>query len=100
MLALGESLLGLRPRPGLASPGESDSGPLDPLCGCYVCRSFTKSYLRHLYRAGEISALIYNTYHNLHFMNTFMNDIRNSIAGGTFDEAYNKWEAIYGNGDI
>ncbi|MBN2160616.1 MAG: tRNA guanosine(34) transglycosylase Tgt [Spirochaetes bacterium] len=83
-----------------SSAVESDSGPLDPGCGCYVCRSFTKSYLRHLYRAGEISALIYNTYHNLYFMNTFMNEIRESIAGGRFAEAYNKWDAVYGNGDI
>ena len=79
---------------------ESDQAPLDEACGCYVCRTYSRSYLRHLFRAGEISALIYNTYHNLYFMNAFMSDIRKSIAGGAFESTYNKWKAIYENGDI
>jgi queuine tRNA-ribosyltransferase len=79
---------------------EFDQTPLDENCGCYVCRSFTRSYLRHLFRAGEISALIYNTYHNLYFMNAFMKEIRESIDGGMFQAACRKWERIYGNGDI
>jgi queuine tRNA-ribosyltransferase len=83
-----------------SSACESDLSPLDERCGCYVCRNYSRAYLRHLYRVGEISALIYNTYHNLYFMNTFMNEIRESIAGGVFDAAYRKWDALYGNGDI
>ncbi len=79
---------------------ESDSSPLDPACGCYVCRTYSRAYLRHLFRSGEISALIYNTYHNLYFMKAFMNDIRESIVGGFFPEEYRKWEALYGNNDI
>ena len=79
---------------------EFDFAPLDEKCGCYVCRNFTRAYLRHLFRAGEISALIYNTYHNLYFMNTFMMEIRESITGGVFETAYRKWERVYGNGDI
>ena len=76
---------------------ESDFAPLDDRCGCYVCRSFTRSYLRHLYKAGEITALIYNTYHNLFFMNSFMADIRKSITSGGFPELYDKWERLYRN---
>ncbi len=79
---------------------EADLSPLDETCGCYVCRNYSRAYLRHLFRVGEISALIYNTYHNLYFMNSFMNEIRKSIAGGAFDAEYRKWEALYGNGDI
>ena len=78
---------------------ESDLSPLDPACGCYVCRTYSRAYLRHLFRSGEISALIYNTHHNLHFMNSFMREIRESIAGGFFTDVYRRWEALYG-GDI
>ena len=76
---------------------ESDQGPLDARCGCYVCRNFSRSYLRHLYKAGEISALIYNTYHNLFFMKSFMDEIGKSIGEGTFEETYERWNRIYGD---
>jgi queuine tRNA-ribosyltransferase len=78
---------------------ETDQAPLDEACGCYVCRTYTRSYLRHLFRAGEISALIYNTHHNLFFMNSFMNEARKSIAAGDFESTYNKWKTIYENRD-
>ncbi|MBP7585377.1 MAG: tRNA guanosine(34) transglycosylase Tgt [Spirochaetes bacterium] len=74
---------------------EKDFSPLDPDCGCYVCRNFTKAYLRHLYRAGEIAALIYNTHHNLAFMKRFMDDIRTSIVAGNFPEERARWEKVY-----
>lgn len=76
---------------------ESDQAPLDAHCACYVCRTFSRSYLRHIYKAGEISALIYNTYHNLYFMKSFMEEIRTSIGNGTFEETYERWLRIYGN---
>ncbi|OHD62822.1 MAG: tRNA guanosine(34) transglycosylase Tgt [Spirochaetes bacterium RBG_13_51_14] len=79
-----------------SSAYEFDQSPLDESCGCYVCRNYTRSYLRHLYKAGEISALIYNTFHNLYFMNAFMNEVRESIAGGAFEVTYDKWERLYG----
>ena len=44
--------------------------PLDPECGCYTCKTFTRSYLRHLYVAGELSALRLFTLHNLTFYQT------------------------------
>ena len=74
---------------------ESDFTPLDPDCTCYVCKTFTKAYLRHIFKMGEISALIYNTYHNLHFMKMFLDEIRNSIINGSFDQINNKWHAVY-----
>jgi queuine tRNA-ribosyltransferase len=74
---------------------EKDFSPLDPDCSCYVCGNFTRSYLRHLFKAGEISSLIYNTYHNLFFMKRFMEEIRSSISEGTFDEVEKRWLAVF-----
>ena len=74
---------------------ESDFSPLDEKCSCYVCRNFSKAYLRHLFRMDEIAALIYNTYHNLWFMKSFMTEVRESIASGTFPDTVRKWDAMY-----
>jgi queuine tRNA-ribosyltransferase len=73
-----------------------DESPLDPGCECFVCRNYSKAYLRHIFRAGEIAALVYNTYHNLWFMKQFMLSIRTSIDEGRFPEAYKKWKDLYG----
>ncbi|MDE2297520.1 MAG: tRNA guanosine(34) transglycosylase Tgt, partial [Burkholderiales bacterium] len=43
-----------------------DPGPLDPACGCRVCRRYSRAYLRHLHQSGEILASQLNTHHNLH----------------------------------
>jgi queuine tRNA-ribosyltransferase len=64
-----------------------DHRPVQADCTCYTCRTFTRAYLRHLYRAGEISALRLGTIHNVHFMQELMRNLRASIAAGTF-EAY------------
>jgi queuine tRNA-ribosyltransferase len=74
---------------------EKDFSPLDADCSCYVCRTFTRAYLRHIFKAGEISSLIYNTYHNLFFMKKFMDEIRSSINDGSFDEVEKKWLRIF-----
>jgi queuine tRNA-ribosyltransferase len=55
-------------------------------CGCYTCHTFSRAYLRHLYKAGEISALRLGTIHNVFFVTELMRQIRGAIAGGTFDE--------------
>ncbi|MDA3899516.1 MAG: tRNA guanosine(34) transglycosylase Tgt [Spirochaetes bacterium] len=75
---------------------EKDFTPLDPDCGCYVCRNFTKSYLRHIFRVGEISALIYNTHHNLSYMKKLMLRIRESIENDTFNELRSEIQRTYG----
>jgi len=74
---------------------ERDFSPLDDECPCYVCRNFSRAYLRHLFKAGEIAALIYNTYHNLVFMKRFMDEIRMSIEAGSFRQLMERWERIY-----
>jgi queuine tRNA-ribosyltransferase len=63
-----------------------DHRPVQEDCTCYTCRSFTRAYLRHLYKAGEISALRLGTIHNVHFMLSLMSDLRAAIRSGTLDE--------------
>lgn len=63
---------------------KEDAAPPDPECDCYVCRNFSRAYLRHLFIAGEINAAVLNTYHNVHYYIKLMEKIRNSIAQDTF----------------
>lgn len=64
---------------------EDDSGPLDPECGCQVCRNYSRAYLRHIYRAGEILASQLNTYHNLYYFLDLMRRMREAIQANSFD---------------
>jgi len=61
-----------------------DQSPLDPECSCYVCRTFSRAYLRHLFRCGEILSARLNTHHNLHYYLNLMSDAREAIAAGKF----------------
>ena len=61
---------------------QTDLGPIDPVCGCYTCRNYTRSYLRHLDRCNEILGSRLNTIHNLHFYLDLMRTIRGAIAEG------------------
>ena len=61
-----------------------DRLPIDPECGCYVCRNYSRAYLRHLFRAGEILASRLNTWHNLHYYLSLMADARQAIANDRF----------------
>ena len=65
---------------------EVDDAPLDPNCGCHTCRSFSKGYLRHLFKAGEMLAMRLGVIHNLYFYNNLMREIRESIDEGRFGE--------------
>jgi len=62
-----------------------DKQPLDPQCECFVCRRYTRSYLRHLFIAGEMLAGILATYHNLYFYLDTMRRIRQSIVFENFE---------------
>jgi queuine tRNA-ribosyltransferase len=63
-----------------------DDGPVDPACGCYTCRTFSRAYLSHLYRAGEMTAATLNTLHNLSFYLDTMSRIREAISFGRFED--------------
>jgi queuine tRNA-ribosyltransferase len=65
---------------------ERDAQPIDPACGCTTCRNFTRAYLRHLFNAGEVSALRLGTIHNIYFYLDLMRSIRTSIEQGRFRE--------------
>jgi queuine tRNA-ribosyltransferase len=59
-----------------------DEGPLDPNCGCRVCRRYSRAYLRHLYASNEVLAQVLNTLHNLSFYLDTMRRVRHSIRLG------------------
>ncbi|MBA4382396.1 MAG: tRNA guanosine(34) transglycosylase Tgt, partial [Sideroxydans sp.] len=63
-----------------------DTGPLDPQCKCYTCQNFTRAYLHHLHRLGEILGARLNTIHNLHYYQELMQQIRAAIEAGRFAE--------------
>lgn len=63
---------------------KTDQAPLDPTCTCYTCQHFSRAYLHHLFRAGEILSSILNTIHNLHYYQTLMAEMRTAIEQDTF----------------
>ena len=65
---------------------KNDLSPLDETCACYTCRNFTKSYLHHLFKIGEMLGSTLNTIHNLFFYKSFMSEAREAIAGNRFTE--------------
>jgi queuine tRNA-ribosyltransferase len=73
-----------------------DFRPPDPLCTCYTCQNFSRAYLRHLFKAGEILAAELATIHNLTFMVKLMVDIRKALKEGYFLEFAREFLAVYG----
>ena len=61
-----------------------DTGPVDPDCGCYTCRNYSRAYLRHLDRCGEMLGPRLATLHNLHHYLSLMARMREEIAAGAF----------------
>ena len=64
-----------------------DMGPLDPNCDCYTCANYSRAYLRHLEKCGEMLGPRLGTIHNLHYYQILMSDLRTAIDEGTLDEA-------------
>lgn len=71
--------------------------PLDPNCDCYTCKNFSRSYLRHLFKANELTALRLLTLHNVTYYVKFMQDIRDAIENDTFDELLEEQRKIHKN---
>jgi queuine tRNA-ribosyltransferase len=61
-----------------------DFSPIDPKCDCYVCTTFTRAYLSHLFRAGEMLGPRLLSYHNVYVLNDLMRDARAAIEAGTW----------------
>ena len=69
---------------------EQDDTPIDETCNCPTCKNFTKAYLRHLFKAGEMLAMRLAVMHNLYFYNNLMAEIRRHLADGTFEQYYSE----------
>lgn len=63
---------------------KEDKNPLDDTCGCYACRNFSRAYLHHLHRTGEILGARLNTIHNLYYYLNLMKNIRAALDAGQF----------------
>jgi len=72
-----------------------DMGPLDPACPCPVCATWSRAYLHHLVRSGEMLGAMLMTEHNIWFYETLMADLRAAIASGTLTQFANDFRAMY-----
>ncbi len=75
-----------------------DHRPIDPNCTCSVCRRYTRAYLRHLFAAGELTAAILATHHNVHFYLDIMRQIREAIEFGNLANFSSEMHARYAVG--
>ena len=75
-----------------------DQRPIDPKCSCSVCRRYSRAYLRHLFAAGELTAAILATHHNVHFYLDLMRQIREAIEFGNLVKFSSEVRARYAVG--
>ncbi len=78
----------------LNSKYELDDSQLDLECDCPTCKNFSKAYLRHLFKSGEMLGMRLAVMHNLYFYNSLMEKIRESLDNDGFDDFYNKFKQI------
>ena len=76
---------------------KEDFTPLDPNCNCYCCRNYSKAYLRHLINVGEMLGGMLLSLHNITFLIKLMEDMRESIIGGYYDDFCKEFYENYGN---
>ena len=77
---------------------QKDTNPVEADCECYTCRNFSRSYLRHLDKCGEILGSQLNTVHNLYFYQRLMREIRAAIEAGRFTDYAAEFYALLGEG--
>ena len=77
-----------------------DPRPLDADCSCPACRSYSRAYLHHVFRAGEMISGMLLTWHNLHYFQEIMAGMRAAIAAGGFDAWETAFHAARAEGDI
>jgi queuine tRNA-ribosyltransferase len=68
-----------------------DPNPIDATCTCMTCKTFSRSYLHHLFKARELLGPQALSIHNITFMNDLMSDIRSALQDGTLDQCEKKW---------
>ena len=67
---------------------EKDQLPIDPACNCPACRSFSRAYIHHLFKSGEMLAMRLSVLHNLYFYNHLLKEIRDALDEDRFSEFY------------
>ena len=67
-----------------------DENPLDESCDCPVCQNYSRAYIHHLFKSGEMLAMRLCVLHNIYFYNNLMEKIRNSMDNNAYDEFYNE----------
>ncbi len=76
------------------APSKNSDNPIDPSCGCKVCKNYSQAYLNHLDKTNEMLGSILNSFHNIYYYQTLMNEIRLSIESDSFakfiKDFYNK----------
>ncbi len=78
----------------------ADARPLDERCDCYCCRNFSRAYLHHLDRVGEILGARLNTIHNLHYYQTLMAELRAAIEAGRLESYAAEFRRDRGRGPV
>ena len=63
----------------------NDESPIDSQCDCYTCKNYSRAYLRHLFQAKEILAVVLNTIHNVRYFMNLMENIRNAIKNDNYE---------------
>jgi queuine tRNA-ribosyltransferase len=74
---------------------ERDAAPIEEGCRCYTCRRFSRAYLRHLFKAGELLGYRLATIHNVHFVLQLMREMREAIADDRFTVFKDRFLAGY-----
>ncbi len=77
-----------------------DPRPLDAECSCPACSTYSRAYLHHVFKSGEIISSMLLTWHNLHYYQELMAGLRDAIAAGTLDQFVADFHAIRARGDI
>lgn len=77
-----------------------DPRPLDETCSCPACRNYSRAYLHHVFRAGEIISSMLLTWHNLHYYQELMGQIRSAIATSSYQDFMSEFHAQRALGDI
>jgi queuine tRNA-ribosyltransferase len=70
---------------------DRDEKPIDEECSCPVCKKYSRSYIRHLMKSGEILGMRLAVMHNLYFYNNLMREIRDAIESGSFEDYKNEY---------
>lgn len=77
-----------------------DPRPLDEHCACPACRTYSRAYLHHVFRSGEIISSMLLTWHNLHYFQELMQGLRDAIAANRLDAFVHDFHAARAEGDI